>query len=228
MKYELDKNSGLKYISSLGAPENSSLVILHGFGANAQDLFPISQIDFIKNLNLNWYFLEAPLTSPEIEAFGGKSWFEVDIPYFQSLVAQGRFKEYYARSPKNIDVLHNQIFSFLNSKELQEENTILGGFSQGAMVSTDYLFSTKFKAKGLLHLSGTVIRESLWKKNSLKDIAIFQSHGRHDPVLPLQGALHFKELSGSASHKLEIFDGGHEIPYEILKKMSHFLKNLKR
>ncbi len=223
MKLQQDKKSGLKYLFNPGNPDHATVIMLHGYGANAQDLYSISELNFIKDLDFNWIFLDGPMAPPEVAAFGGKAWFNVDISHFQTLIQEGRFKEYYSREPENLDKLNDKIFTFIESMRLEPKEIIIGGFSQGAMVATDFIYSKKFKPRGLIHLSGTVIRQNLWMSGSLDGIPIFHSHGKYDPVLPVQGAHHFKSISKSKKHHLEIFQGGHEIPIEVLLKLKDFL-----
>lgn len=226
MKPLQDKKSGFKYLYNPGNPDKATVIMFHGYGANAADLYSISELNFFKELELNWLFLEAPLTPPELAMFGGRAWFNVDINHFQELIREGRFKEYYSREPEGIDKLHDKILTLIESMKLESQEVILGGFSQGAMVCTDFIYSKNFKPKGLLFLSGTVIRQNKWMEGSLEGLPIFQSHGRYDDILPVQGAQHFKSISKSKNHQLEIFNGGHEIPLDILLSMKRFLEKL--
>lgn len=224
MNYQTDKESNLKYIEFFNDPDFPYIVLLHGYGANAKDLASIAKISEFAALKYNWIFPEALLSPAELQSINGKAWFEVDIAHFQSLVLQNKFDEYYSRSPENIDFIHDSLEIFFKNKKLTEKNMILGGFSQGAMVATDHLYEKKIRPLALLYLSGTVIREGLWKSQSLENLKIFQTHGRFDDVLPVQGALHFKEIAQSKDHKLHVFEGGHEIPPQILFELYTFLK----
>lgn len=226
MNYETEKESALRYIEFFNESEYPTIVLLHGYGANARDLAGIARIPEFEALPFNWIFVEAPLEPEELKEINGKAWFNVDIAHFRSLILQNKFDEYYGRTPENIDYLQDSLEIFLRNKKLTEENLILGGFSQGAMVATDHLYEKKIRPLALLHLSGTVIREETWKSQTLEKLKIFQTHGRFDDVLPAQGALHFKEIAKSNHHKLHIFDGGHEIPPKILFELYNFLKDL--
>lgn len=226
MKYLSEPKSNLNYIEFFNDADYPTVVLLHGYGANARDLAGIAEIPEMEALNLNWMFIEAPMAPPDLAMINGRAWFDVDIAYFQSLILQNKFDEYYSRTPENIDYLHDTLEIFFQAKHLNEKNMIIGGFSQGAMVATDHLYEKKLRPLALLYLSGTVIREGLWKTQSLENLKIFQSHGRFDEVLPVHGALHFKEIAKSNDHKIHIFDGGHEIPPKVLFEMYNFLKSL--
>lgn len=226
MKINVEKKSNLKYIFQPGDPDLPTLIVLHGYGANAQDLYPIANLRFLKELNFNWIFLQAPHAPQEIATFGGRAWFNVDIEHFQTLVREKRFSEYYSREPEGINKIHDQIETFIQAMRLNPEELIMAGFSQGAMTITDYIYAKKIKPLGLIHLSGTVIRQKEWMAGSLEGIPIFQSHGQSDPVLPVQGAKHFRSISKSKNHQLEVFPGGHEIPMETLLQIKDFLTGL--
>lgn len=239
MKLQTDKKSGLKYLFNPGDINKPTCVIFHGYGASAQNLFPISEVSEIKNLDLNWIFIDGPLAPPEIAMFGGRAWFEVNIEYFQTLIREGRFKEYYSREPEGLEKLYSKVDLFLESMRLEMKDIILGGFSQGAMVATDYIYAKKTKPseaekvdssfvfpKALLHWSGTVIRQQVWMNSSLEGLPIFQSHGQFDNVLPVQGAHYFKSISKSKNHKLDVFQGAHEIPLETLIKTTQFIESV--
>ena len=53
----------LKYESN---PNNPSMIILHGYGANARDLAGLAEAPELAKLDYNWYFLDAPLVPPEL------------------------------------------------------------------------------------------------------------------------------------------------------------------
>ena len=224
MNYKIDPHSGLRYLEKENSNNTPVILLLHGYGANAMDLFPISDLKCFKPAR--WIFIEAPHAPPEIAAFGGKSWFHLDIAHFQKLISEGRFDEVYKRHPEDINIVHNKLSIFLDSLLIRPSQLILGGFSQGAITATDFILTKKIKPKALIHFSGSLIKYDIWSQHGFADIPIFQSHGHYDMTLPINGAHKFKELSNSKNHQFEVFEGGHEIPIEILKKCADFLKSL--
>ena len=224
MNYKIEKHSGLKYIEKENSKGHQVFVFLHGYGANAMDLFPISHLEYFPQAR--WIFIEAPLTSPEIADSGERAWFHLDITHFQTLIVEKRFDEFYNRNPKGIKIVHDQLSTFLNRLCISPEELVLGGFSQGAITVTDFIFTKQIVPQALVFFSGTIINYENWKQQNLTDLPIFQSHGCDDETLPLEGAQKFKDLSNSKNHQFEIFKGGHEIPPQILKKCADFLKAL--
>ncbi len=72
-------------------------------------------------------------------------------------------------------------------------------------------------------MSGALICESLWRAGAtrLQDLAVVQSHGRMDSILPVQTGrwLHELLVAGGASVDYLEFDGDHTIPFEMLPKL---------
>lgn len=111
------------------------------------------------------------------------------------------------------------------------DQIVVGGFSQGSMVTCDLALHTEQKITALLLLSSNIIAKARWETaiaRKSKAFKVFQSHGQFDNVLPIDGA---KELSdfwteNDYSHEYVSFPGGHEIPYPVLENLKKFLASL--
>src|SRR5688500_5394511 len=97
---------------------------------------------------------------------------------------------------------------------------VLGGFSQGAMLSADLALRSDRPLGGLMLFSATIMCVDHWKQRlpHRKSLPIFQSHGRVDPVLPFMFAEELKEMFVGAGfdHTWVPFMGGHELPPPVL------------
>ena len=220
MKVSFKKTkSGWKYLEyspdgvSRSAP---NFLIFHGYGAGAEDLV------FLQALypKARWFFPNAFLNRKGIP-----SWFNGDTEeYIQSL-------------QKNQPLGDGQPFQtngdvaeLIEELSPQRENLILGGFSQGAFLSASLALGG-FIPKALILLSGGITPE---KRASPKESALsvsrpfFQSHGRFDSILPfVSGENLFHGLSNRGwKGKLHSFDGGHEIPPEVLNKLKEWFNRL--
>src|SRR5437763_8486057 len=73
---------------------------------------------------------------------------------------------------------------------------LLGGFSQGAMVTTDVALRLPERPAALAILSGTLLTEDVWraKAKARAGLPIFQSHGRMDPILRFDAAERLRDL----------------------------------
>jgi phospholipase/carboxylesterase len=107
---------------------------------------------------------------------------------------------------------------------------VLGGFSQGAMVSCDVALRSDFRLAGLVLLSGTLVAASEWagQMAARKGMHVFQSHGREDPLLPFSLAERLRdELRGAGLDVQWVpFTGGHGIPPTVLEELGEFLGNV--
>jgi phospholipase/carboxylesterase len=104
---------------------------------------------------------------------------------------------------------------------------VLGGFSQGSMVTTDVALRLEEPPAGLCILSGTLIAREEWKAKAAnrKGMPVFQGHGRYDDILPFQAAERLHELLTGAGLGVEFvpFDGPHTIAPEELERLAAFL-----
>jgi phospholipase/carboxylesterase len=110
---------------------------------------------------------------------------------------------------------------------LPMKKLILGGFSQGAMLTTDVALRLEEAPGALVVLSGTVLIEDVWrtKAKARAGLPVFQSHGRQDPILPYRAAERLQELfvESGMQHEFVPFDGGHTIAPDALLKLGDFL-----
>lgn len=201
----------------------TNVVLLHGYGANGRDLIGLSQFPELKKLEANWYFLEAPLSPPELGLFGGLAWFNLTLSSFGPSLSASDLEKFYATENTELDKSLSLIKNTLWDLNLELANTYIGGFSQGAMMATRAFFDEPESFKGLISMSGAPLQHSKWKtpKGSPK---IFMSHGQQDPVLPFVCAENLYEKVKSYNPKTVWFNGVHEIPPQVLVELSKWLK----
>ena len=104
----------------------------------------------------------------------------------------------------------------------------LGGFSQGAMLSTDLVLHSDIPFAGLALLSGTLISKHEWltRLPYRHGLPVFQSHGIDDPILAFSMAQQLREHIKTAGLPVSWveFRGGHEIPVPVLQGLGTFLQ----
>lgn len=196
-----------------------AVVMLHGFGADASDLYPLYEVLDPEN-RMNWYFPEAPLEVPIGPGFMGRAWFPLTLRELE----QGL--DFALVRPPGMDNSYRLVEEMM--KSLSEKNIIMGGFSQGGMVATEVALRNPDRVKGLLALSATLLDSELWRVLSEKarNMRVFTSHGQQDPVLPYSGGQKLYEMLKKAglSCTHTAFHGGHEIPLQVIEKARGFLK----
>ena len=217
MKKIMEKTSGgLNYIEVLGSENPAyTFLFLHGYAADAKNVMGINQIKPAER----WIFPDALKDSD-----GAQSWFEFKKINFPSDLQN---QEFHQEIQEQIQKGQTRILNFIKSLNLNPEELILGGFSQGAILSSA-LALTAFKPKALIICSGGGAffkspKDSANKKSKPKKF--FQSHGTQDSIVPFaSGEALYQNLKTSGwKGSFYKFDGGHEIPLEILNRLKAYL-----
>lgn len=203
-----------------------SIVLLHGYGANGQDLFPLHQ-EIKLDKPVCWHFLEAPFEGP---AVGGKAWFPIDMQALEKAVAEGTHRDFREAKASELDPIKNTVLEAIASIDLPQEQILIGGFSQGAMLATEIFLSSEKNYRALSILSGNPMNLEQWENWAKKKpgLDFFQSHGNNDPLLSYEYAkeLYRVLLRSGLNGTFCPFDGGHEIPPSILSAFGEFLNRV--
>ena len=213
-------------INEPGAPY---VVLFHGYGANAFDLMPFSQM-LLRSHKVNWLFPQGILDLDIGYGMMGKAWFHIDIAAFERAMTTGQFRDLSRDAPAGFVEARDSVMAMLQKLDVPLEKIVLGGFSQGAMLATDIAMRLPAPPAGLAILSGTLVDEENWRQvaRQREGMAFFQSHGKIDPVLPFSMAEKLHELLMEAGLKgdLKTFSGGHEIPQDVLFELDIYLESM--
>jgi len=94
-------------------------------------------------------------------------------------------------------------------------------------VSGEVAFRSKTPIRALVLMSGTTVDERSWATGfaDRKSLPVFISHGRQDVVLPFATADRFRKKMAEAGLIVTWvpFDGGHEMPAEVISALNDFL-----
>ena len=199
-----------------------SVVLFHGFGADAGDLFPLVQ--FLDHPRVGrWYFPNGIIAANGVPM--GRAWFPIDVAAMEAAMLSGNVRDF-SRMPEGLAQARAAAEEFYRELELEPQKTILGGFSQGAMLATHTALCAKQDYAGLAILSGTFLGREEWPEMAKKkSLAFFQSHGEQDPLLPFDAAEKLYGVLKEAGWSGEFlaFPGGHEIPVPALMGLKSFL-----
>ncbi len=220
------------------AQPRSLVVLCHGYGAGGDDLVGLApeilQIAPLEAPTM-MVFPAAPLTLDDEGIPGGRAWWKLSIQRLLDAIDAGQYERVREEEPPGIDaarsLLSEVVTAALDESKLDESRLILGGFSQGAMLSMDTA------CRGLVHppacmllFSACLVCEKHWRLGAkrLKDTQIMQSHGRIDPILPLQTGKWLTELLEEAGCSVDYieFDGVHTIPVEAIEQAAQFLAKI--
>lgn len=219
------------------APETIA-VICHGFGAPGDDLVPLGPEIIRGNPSLKdrvrLVFPAAPLSLIEMGIPGGRAWWMLDVAALNAAIASGTIRDQRNTTPDGLLEAAQQLREVI--EELQKESGlplsqfVLGGFSQGSMISTEVALNLPEPPAGLVIWSGTLLCEQRWTSLAEKSemFPILQTHGRQDPILPFDGAIWLKEMFEQNHFSVDFseFMGPHTIPPVGIEKMETLLANL--
>lgn len=225
MKY-IKKGSieGLEHYESPDAPW---LVLIHGYGADASDLFSLK--DFYQfDRPLNIFCPRGVLSVPIGPGWTGRAWWTIDMAEIQKSIETGIERDHSNSKPDKLEILRNKMYEALKFCAPREK-IILGGFSQGAMLASDLYLNSQETFAGLVLFSGTLINKAemqplVAKKKGEK---FFMSHGKNDTVLWYAGAqrLHTLLTEGGMQGSLQTFNGGHEIPMSVIQSSKQYIES---
>ena len=213
-----------------GNKQGPIIVLFHGYGASANDLFPI-HTKLPSPAGTSWYFPNGFEKVPIAPHIYGRAWFPIDIEALERARQQGTYRNLSEDLPKNFLEAYKRAKNFLMAL-LEERQGIpnqlfIGGFSQGAMLATRLALDLDWDIGKLILLSGTLLDKKEWKKliQDKTKFSFFQSHGLEDPILPFSLAEELYQLLKEGGHtgKLFQFSGGHEIPENILEELGAYL-----
>lgn len=204
-----------------GGPGPPTLVMLHGYGSRAEDW---NQFENRWRLpaRTRRVFPQAPLRGP---LTGQRGWWWLRLESY--VQEEGQLADMSRASPGGIKVASRLVRDLLKN---EHQPVILGGFSQGAMTSAEVAFQTDQELAGLVLLGGTTVHEDAWAEHfaGRRKLPIFIAHGRNDGVLPFAIMERFQARLKAAGLNVAWypFDGGHEIPDEVVREMSAWVGRL--
>jgi len=205
------------------------VVLLHGFGAPGDDLVPLADVIDVP-AGTRWIFPEGPL-SLSFGPIDARAWWMIDMARIAQDRAAGRVRDLSQDIPKGLAPMRDKLRELLQMIERQlgadPRKTVLGGFSQGAMLSCDAVLHSDRPYAGLVQLSGNLLAQPVWGPllQKRKGLPVFQSHGTRDEVLPYVGAERLRDVLAQAGFAVEWhnFRGGHEIPESVIRQLGLFL-----
>jgi phospholipase/carboxylesterase len=211
-----------------GGGDGPLVVLLHGFGAPGDDLVPLARVLDVPQ-NVRFAFPEAPLDLGP-EAMGGRAWWWIDMMRVSLASMRGEEIDRSQEMPEGRTEAREKVLATVDAltRSLSPSSLVLGGFSQGAMVSCDVALHSELPLAGLALLSGTLIAEPDWAPLAPKraGLAVVQSHGQNDPILPMGGAEKLRDLLVGAGLDVRWipFRGVHEIPPQALAALASLIR----
>lgn len=215
-----------------GGGDGPVVVMLHGYGAPGHDLVGLGP-EIAAPAGTRFVFPEAPLELPGM-MMGGRAWWHIDMERLQMAMMTGQIRDMSKEVPEGMAEANRMVNSLLDAVEAELSVTgariVLGGFSQGAMLSCDVALRSDRALAGLVLFSGTLLAEHEWgpRMAAREGMKVVQSHGTHDPLLPFPVAERLRDglVNAGLEHTWVPFRGQHEIPREALQAASALMRDV--
>lgn len=207
------------------------VVMLHGYGADSSDLVPLADMMGLP-ASVTWVFPEAPMQVIIAPGFSGKAWFQIDSKRLEQSMISGEPADLSQSTPKGLDSAREAVTQMYNELLKQHSSVVIGGFSQGAMLSTELALTHAKKPAALVLMSGAPISIDRWQKlaSSCRGLPFFQSHGKNDALLGYDYAEQLFQIltDEGLDGQFVSFNGGHEIPPKVIAQIGEFLRRFCR
>ncbi|MDJ0598687.1 MAG: alpha/beta hydrolase [Crocosphaera sp.] len=190
-------------------PQNSNpkhlLVMLHGWGANAEDLASLASMLTLPDCQ--FLFPNAPFSHPQVP--GGLAWYALETGAYEGI-------------EESRQLLKQWLLSLEENTGIPLSRTILSGFSQGGAMSLDV--GINLPLAGVCSLSGYLQFQP--QKLSSPTPPVLIIHGQQDMVVPLEMAQKAREQLTAIDATVEYheFPMGHEISGDVLPIFEQFIK----
>ncbi|MDF0642683.1 MAG: dienelactone hydrolase family protein [Nitrospira sp.] len=212
-----------------GGGRGPAVILLHGFGAPGDDLVPIGDALAVPP-GTRFVFPEGPLSL----SFGygdSRAWWLIDMARLEADRSAGRLRDLSTEVPRGLlqarQTMEQLLAELPHVLPIDYKRTVIGGFSQGAMLTCDLAMRTAYPFAGLVQLSGTLLARHEWRPAVAKraGLPVFQSHGTQDPILPYEMAERLRDELTQAGLAVawQSFRGGHEIPEPVMRQLGAFL-----
>ena len=222
-----------------GKSPSIPVILCHGYGASGMDLAGLSAewIHLIGDAAAPFQFVfpEAPHT---LEAEGmpdGHAWWPINMMRMMDLLQTDQMDQLQYEQPVGISDSTEEICRTIDAvrESLGGASTpwVLGGFSQGAMLTLNATLRGDLIAPTLMfQFSSNLICKPQWESelSKLKRTRVFQSHGTVDPILPFSGAqaLHDMLRQGGIDADFHSFPGPHTIDAESITITGQMLASI--
>lgn len=204
------------------------VVLCHGFGAPGDDLAAfgphlIGSSESVARC-CRFVFPEAPVDLGPMGMPGGRAWWPINMSMLAQINQTQEYEKLTSLEPEGMvkasTQLNDAIRQMQKGYQLPETSFVVGGFSQGAMISTDVVLRHGLHPAELVLFSGTLLCSDDWGAFAERHTGcpVLQSHGLQDSLLPFAPAEWLRDLLSSNGFDVNFvpFNGDHTIPMEVL------------
>ncbi|WP_185857995.1 alpha/beta hydrolase [Blattabacterium cuenoti] len=210
----LKNQLSIKHIIKKSVNGNTLFLMIHGYGSNEKDLFSLQEeipkdffligIQGIYSIGVNKY-----------------SWYDIDFDNKKNFINIMQAKN-------TIEKISFFIHEAIKEYQLKKNPIWICGFSQGAILSYAIALKNHDKIKKVIALSGYLEHRILPQKiNHLYDLEFFISHGKYDPIIPINWAkegLKFIKKKKIFSLFYKEYESGHTLCYKNYQDLMNWIR----
>ena len=186
----------------------SLIVLLHGWGADATDMFGLAP--FLGQVREGCGFFAPNAPYPCVGAPQGRQWFDIQEGEYGAMSAS--------------EDLQELLRSIFDEFSLPPSDVILGGFSQGGMMTL--AVGPLFDFAGLISFSGALLTEKNLKRANNSSPPILMIHGDLDDVVPASALIDAQSHLEEKGYTVEVVlekGVGHSIDEKGLESARKFI-----
>ncbi|HJL57809.1 MAG: dienelactone hydrolase family protein [Pelagibacteraceae bacterium] len=210
---------------STGNPKKL-VFLLHGYGDNAVNFFPLATHLYDPELNINFYAPNAPSFIPQYPI--GRQWFDLYPNGINFTEAGPTEKEILKQDClSSLNLIKDYINNLCIKHKLTLKDCFIIGFSQGAMMAFEFGKYVNNALAGCVLLSGRILPSEDHEKRYFIETPVLIVHGDQDTVLEPK---YFEEACEILKNHDFLFDSylmkneGHTISPDTLKLTKNFIK----
>lgn len=179
------------YIIEPETTVDNVVILLHGYGADGQDLISIG--DMWKQDLPSTVFISPNAPHQCEQSPYGYQWFSL-LDFTKDAMRQ--------KIANTHDGLSVYIDAILQKYNLTDDKLILSGFSQGCMMSLNTALLRPQPCAGVLGYSGLLVDHNLPKQSTNKNTPVHLIHGEDDNVVPVQEWINATSVLTDAGFKV--------------------------
>jgi phospholipase/carboxylesterase len=226
MREECIELGGLRAVSvrPVDVASRMLVVLLHGFQMEPSALCP-----FAHSLGIPAWFVFPEAPTEAVPA--GRAWWSIDPTQRLEALARGP-RDFATKNPPDLGQARDHLRRFVKALRALSEGQplVLGGFSQGGMLTCDALLRREFEVAAALLLSSSRIAVEQWPTHvpALNQLPVLISHGTQDADLAFDAGVALRDamVAFGADVTWVPFDGGHEIPLVVWRRIRKWMLTL--
>ncbi|RZL66043.1 MAG: phospholipase [Variovorax sp.] len=208
----------LAHPASDASAEPWLLVLMHGVGSHEGDLFGLAHL-------MPPQFHVVSLRAPNVMAPGAYSWFDFQV------AADGHRTINETQERESRFLVGELVSSIGEQLGVPPARTVVGGFSQGGIMSLSLLLTQPEKLRAAMVWHSRLLPQveaQVAPREAFEGKALWVSHGTDDNVIPLAAAEYAREVAGALPIAMAggDFPGAHEIRPAELQQSVAWLNSL--